>query len=108
MSQKIPFFELFSALPLDRETRVALDGAYLTAVEVERERRTMHMALTVRADMGERMSQISAAVGSARGLLTWAAVQLLLRLTSSEVSEHSIWGPKNDLYISSCVRPRKF
>ena len=68
MSQKIPFFELFSALPLDRETRVALDGAYLTAVEVERERRTMHMALTVRADMGERMSHLSAAVAQAYGL----------------------------------------
>ena len=75
MSQKIPFFELFSALPLDRETRVALDGAYLTAVEVERERRTMHMALTVRADMGERMSQISAAVAQAYGLEDVSVIQ---------------------------------
>ena len=77
MSQKIPFFELFSALPLDRETRVALDGAYLTAVEVERERRTMHMALTVRADMGERMSQISAAVAQAYGLEDVSVIQTI-------------------------------
>ena len=75
MSQKIPFFELFSTLPLDRETRVALDGAYLTAAEVDRGRRTMHIALTVRADMGERMSQLSAAVTQAYGLEDVSIIQ---------------------------------
>ena len=47
-------------------------------------------------------------VCSAMGSLIWAAGRLQLRPTSSVVSGHSIWGPKNDLYISSCVMPRKF
>ena len=46
-------------------------------------------------------------VCSAMGLLTWAAGRLQLRPTSSVVSGHSICGPKNDLYISSCVMPSK-
>ena len=46
-------------------------------------------------------------VCSAMGLLTWAAGRLQLRPTSSVVSGHSIWGPKNDLYISLCVMLRK-
>ena len=37
MAQKIPFFELFSGVVLDWGLRSLLDGAYLTAVEVERE-----------------------------------------------------------------------
>ena len=37
MAQKIPFFELFHTLELPWELRVALDGAFLTAVEVDRD-----------------------------------------------------------------------
>ena len=49
MLQKIPFFELFTALTLPWEDRLALEGACLTAVEVEREKRTLAMALTTTA-----------------------------------------------------------
>ena len=45
--QKIPFFELFPSLPLPWEQRMALDGAYLTAAELVREKRTMSLAVTV-------------------------------------------------------------
>ena len=61
MAQKIPFFELFSSVVLDWGLRSLLDGAYLTAVEVEREARVMHMALTVRRDMGEQKDALAAA-----------------------------------------------
>ena len=39
MAQKIPFFELFPTLELPWELRASLGEAYLTAVEVERQRR---------------------------------------------------------------------
>ncbi len=68
MPQKIPFFELFHSLTLDWGLRSLLDGAHLTAVEVEREKRTMHLALTVRSDLGERKDELSAAVASAYAL----------------------------------------
>ncbi len=61
MAQKIPFFELFSGVVLDWGLRSLLDGAYLTAVEVEREARVMHMALTFRRDMGEQKDALAAA-----------------------------------------------
>lgn len=65
MAQKIPFFELFSSVVLDWGLRSLLDGAYLTAVEVEREARVMHMALTVRRDMGEQKDALAAALAAA-------------------------------------------
>ncbi|MDE6934022.1 MAG: PolC-type DNA polymerase III, partial [Oscillospiraceae bacterium] len=68
MPQKIPFFELFHSLTLDWGLRSLLDGAHLTAVEVEREKRTMHLALMVRSDLGERKDELSAAVASAYAL----------------------------------------
>ena len=52
MAYHIPFFELFPNLSLPWEIRSLLSGAFLTTVEVEKEARTMHMALTVQADMG--------------------------------------------------------
>ena len=39
MSREIPFFELFPTLELPWELRASLGEAYLTAVEVERQRR---------------------------------------------------------------------
>jgi len=68
MAQQIPFFELFPALPLSWEMRSQLDGAYLTAVEVEREARVMHMALTVRSGLGENQDVLADAVRSAYAL----------------------------------------
>ena len=68
MPQKIPFFELFPALPLERDIRVLLDGAYLTAVEVEREKRAMRMALTSHASLGERKDALAAAIAVAYAL----------------------------------------
>jgi DNA polymerase-3 subunit alpha (Gram-positive type) len=68
MLQKIPFFELFTALTLPWEDRLALEGACLTAVEVEREKRTLAMALTTTADLGEGKDRISAAVAAAYDL----------------------------------------
>ena len=52
MAQKIPFFELFPTLTLPWKERVALGEAYLTAVEVERERREMTMDLVTQRDLG--------------------------------------------------------
>ena len=63
--QQIPFFELFTSLPLSRDLRALLDGAFLTAVEVARESRTMDLALTVRADLGEKKDELAAAAASA-------------------------------------------
>ncbi len=64
----IPFFELFPALPLEWELRSKLDGAYLTSVEVEKEKRAMAMALTVRADLGDSKDTLAAAVAAAYDL----------------------------------------
>ena len=68
MLQKIPFFELFTTLTLPWEDRLALEGACLTAVEVEREKRTLAMALTTTVDLGEGKDRISAAVAAAYDL----------------------------------------
>ena len=68
MAQKIPFFELFHTLELPWELRVALDGAYLTAVEVDRESRTMAMDLTSSADIGERTGVLQTEIAAAYGL----------------------------------------
>ena len=64
----IPFFELFPALPLEWGLRSKLDGAYLTSVEVEKEKRVMAMALTVRADLGDSKDTLAAAVAAAYDL----------------------------------------
>jgi len=62
MAQKIPFFELFPALDLSWELRVALDGAYLTAAELTQETRQLVLDLTVRADMDEEKEKLRAAI----------------------------------------------
>ena len=68
MSQQIPFFELFPSLPLSRDLRVLLNGAFLTAAEVERANRTMDLALTVPRSLGEREAELTAAVAEAYAL----------------------------------------
>ncbi len=60
--QQIPFFEMFTSLPLSRDVRASLDGAYLTAVEVEKQNRIMRLALTVPAGLGEKKDELAAAV----------------------------------------------
>lgn len=62
MAQKIPFFELFHSIQLPWDLRLQLDGAYLTEAEVDRAARTMGMALTVSADLGEGKDALAAAV----------------------------------------------
>ena len=68
MAQKIPFFELFTALSLSWEQRMALDGAYLTGAELDREQRLMALDLTVRADLGEEKDAISEVIREAYDL----------------------------------------
>ena len=68
MAQKIPFFELFPALPLSWQQRVALNGAYLTAVEVVRESRTMVMDLTAQGELGEEKAAVASAIAAAYDL----------------------------------------
>ena len=63
--QQIPFFEMFTSLPLSRDVRASLDGAYLTAVEVEKQNRIMRLALTVPAGRGEKKVELAAAVAAA-------------------------------------------
>ena len=63
--QQIPFFEMFTSLPLSRDVRASLDGAYLTAVEVEKQNRIMRLALTVPAGLGEKKDELAAAVAAA-------------------------------------------
>ena len=58
MSQKIPFFELFPSLDLSWKQRSALEGAYLTTVELVREKRRMDMALTVHTDLGDEKESL--------------------------------------------------
>ena len=53
MAQKIPFFELFPSLDLTWKQRVALEGAYITFAEVQREKRRMDISLTVHTDLGD-------------------------------------------------------
>lgn len=65
MAQHIPFFELFTGLSLSWEIRSLLDGAFLTAVEIEKDSRTMHMALTVLSDLGEKKDALAAAIAAA-------------------------------------------
>ena len=64
----IPFFELFPDLPLEWGLRSQLDGAGLTAVEVDKEKRIMQMALTVHADLGESEKELTNAVARAYDL----------------------------------------
>ena len=68
MPQQIPFFELFTNLPLPWELRSHLNGAYLTAAEIEKTVRAMHLALTVSSDLGEKKEALAAAVAEAYGL----------------------------------------
>ena len=54
MAQKIPFFELFPTLDAALGgAGLALGEAYLTAVEVERERRELALDLVTQRDLGE-------------------------------------------------------
>ena len=68
MAQHIPFFELFTGLSLSWEIRSLLDGAFLTAVEIEKDSRPMHMALTVLSDLGEKKDALAAAIAAAYAL----------------------------------------
>ena len=79
--QQIPFFELFTTLSLSWDVRALLDGAFLTAVEVEKQSRTMRLALTVRSDLGEKKDELAAAVASA-----YALEQVLIHQTISAPS----------------------
>ena len=65
MAQKIPFFELFHTVNLPWELRVALDGAYLTAVEVDRESRAMVMDLTSHSDISEQLGALQTEIAVA-------------------------------------------
>ena len=53
MAEKIPFFELFSNFSPDFTLRAFLNTAFVTNMELEKERRVMTLDLTVREEMPE-------------------------------------------------------
>ena len=79
MAQKIPFFELFHTLNLPWELRVALDGAYLTEVAIDREARELSMDLTTQKELGESQGTLEAAVIEAYDL---KAVHIRLKVST--------------------------
>ena len=94
MAQQIPFFELFPTLDLPWNLRVALDGAYLTAVEVERDRRVMTADLTVREELGEGREVLTRALEQHFGL-TQAVVRLRVsapQRTAAKAGQETIMG----------------
>ncbi len=62
MSQIIPFFDLFHTMPLERDLRVQLEGAYLTSAELEKKARTLTASLTVPADLRDGLEKLTAAI----------------------------------------------
>ena len=89
MAQKIPFFDLFHSLPLEWDLRVQLDGAYLTAVELEQGKRNLSAALTVRADLQDGREKLAAAIQEAYQLN-----EVRLHQTVVEVSKQEAGGKK--------------
>ena len=67
MAQKIPFFELFPTLELPWELRASLGEAYLTAVEVERQRRELALDLVTQRDLGEGRGAVESALAELTG-----------------------------------------
>jgi len=90
----IPFFDLFQDLPLDREQRLALDGAVLTGVEVEKSARAMSAALTVRTDLKEALPVVERALAEAYGLQNVSIHQrvAVAEQKSGEKSEEVVYG----------------
>ena len=68
MAQKIPFFEMLPNLPLGRELHLLLDGGWVTGLEVDRQRRTMAMALTLPAPLGDLEEIFRETIRTAYGL----------------------------------------
>ena len=67
MAQKIPFFDLFYELDLSLDQRIALDKAYLTSVEVDRESRTMEAELTTETELGDMAGELEKSVAESYG-----------------------------------------
>ena len=104
MPQQIPFFELFPGLSLPWELRSRLDGAYLTAVEIEKAARAMHLALTVRADLGDARDALAETVKSAYALEKVSIHQTVSTPASSGTvskSSETIYG----MEIKGAVQP---
>ncbi|MDE7243915.1 MAG: PolC-type DNA polymerase III [Oscillospiraceae bacterium] len=101
MAQIIPFFELFHSLQLDYDLRVQMDGAYLTAAELEKERRRMSLALTVREDLKDGKEKLASAVEKAYDLQ-----EVLIRQTV-EAPKQTAGKKKNEageIYMGSSIR----
>ena len=62
MAQKIPFFELFPKIELSPLLRISLGNAYLTAVEIERDKRWMSLSLCTPVDLGEEKGTLENAI----------------------------------------------
>ena len=103
MAQKIPFFDLFHSLPLEWDLRVQLDGAYLTAVELEQGKRNLSAALTVRADLQDGREKLAAAIQEAYQLN-----EVRLHQTVVEVSKQEAGGKKKagggDIIMGSVIK----
>ena len=78
MTQKIPFIELFPGLSLSFSQRVALEGAYITAAELERETRSMFVALTVSVDLGEDKENLEKKIAQEYALEKVTIVQTVI------------------------------
>ncbi len=69
MAQKIPFFEFFTSLQLSWSLRAALDGAEVTALEVDRGERSMLLALTTKGELpADAQEELTGAIRAAYDL----------------------------------------
>ena len=69
MASKIPFFDLFKTLQLSRGLSLALADAYFTSAELNRQQRTMSLALTSTCDLGSHaIEELKQSISGAFGL----------------------------------------
>ena len=69
MASKIPFFDLFKTVNLSRGLSLALADAYFTSAELNRQQRTMSLALTSTCDLGgHAIEELKESISGAYGL----------------------------------------
>ncbi len=106
MPQKIPFFELFKSLRLSRGLSLAVSDAWFTAAEVNREARSMRLALTTTCELGESaMGELKQAIAETYGL---ASVQVDLTVEAPVLetvqAPKSVAGEKGEVVMGGPVR----
>ena len=69
MASKIPFFDLFKTVHLSRGLSLALADAYFTSAELNRQQRSMSLALTSTCDLGgHAIEELKQSISGAYGL----------------------------------------